>query len=152
MQIFQCTSMALVSQGHKDFYRNENSLIYSKAILDWNIKGASIKYVRSKIANFGSPLPPCMHLYAFHWPPSPCVGTQNSKHEKFDKRLCFCMFLKFVLLCFYKWWLKYIKNVVEDRYNICLPSTVTNLSCISRYFFRKEFCKNHELKKKVRER
>ena len=37
MQIFQCTSIALVSQGHKDFHHNENSLIYSKAILDWNV-------------------------------------------------------------------------------------------------------------------
>ena len=39
--------------------------------------GASIKYVHSKIANFGPPLPLCTHLYVFHWPPSPCVRTQN---------------------------------------------------------------------------
>ena len=30
--IFQCTSMALVSQGHKDFDHNENNYIWSKAI------------------------------------------------------------------------------------------------------------------------
>ena len=32
MQIFQCTSIAFASQGHKDFDHNENNLLYSKAI------------------------------------------------------------------------------------------------------------------------
>ena len=32
MEIFQCTSIALVSQGHKSFDHNENNFIYSKAI------------------------------------------------------------------------------------------------------------------------
>ena len=32
IQIFQCTSIALVSQGYKDFDHNENNFIYSKAI------------------------------------------------------------------------------------------------------------------------
>ena len=32
VQIFQCTSLAFASQGHKDFDHNENDLIYSKTI------------------------------------------------------------------------------------------------------------------------
>ena len=31
-QIFQCTSIALASQGHKDFDHNENIFTYSKVI------------------------------------------------------------------------------------------------------------------------
>ena len=56
MHIFQCTSITLVSQGHKDFDHNDNNFIYSKAIRltgkKINIWKLQLKVVKTQIFTY----------------------------------------------------------------------------------------------------
>ena len=85
VQIFQYISIALVSQGHKDFDHNEINFIYSKAIRYWKVnqklKTATEDYnnsnLQTQIGSFRN-----LQLYfplsgSFFYPPITILTSQS---------------------------------------------------------------------------
>ena len=114
----QPTIETTTSSGARICYIHLMNTAYELAITP--TLGASIKYVRSKIANFGPPLPLNVKIQSMKILTNGFVFAYSSS-----------------LFC-------YAPTKTGNE-----KSKYLILLLVLRYFFRKEFCKNHELKKKV---